>query len=297
MPRHAAADRVDPPAARRDERLDLVRHDLADEPERVAGEEEPGDAGPQDAEECGAPDRAVVHVDGAADAIFRARCRRRSSRTALRWFAPWVSLLVLTPHCSARRRRVRPEGQPGGMALSSEVCRVCQFVHRHGYARVVRLYLCRHAEAAPGEPDELRELTATGLEQARALGARLATLPEPPGARAREPAPPRATNRPGNRRRNGSGGAGRHAPWARRDRSRRSAASHRRRRRRPRRDRRTPTGLLGDRRRLDGRRPWVPAAAPPTCVRRLGASVPPIRRSPETQRLFRNSCASNVACR
>ena len=44
----------------------------------------------------------------------------------------------------------------------------------------VRLYLCRHAEAAPGEPDELRELTPDGVEQARALGARLATLSEPP---------------------------------------------------------------------------------------------------------------------
>ena len=32
----------------------------------------------------------------------------------------------------------------------------------------------------PGEPDELRELTAEGVEQARALGARLAALPEPP---------------------------------------------------------------------------------------------------------------------
>jgi phosphohistidine phosphatase len=38
----------------------------------------------------------------------------------------------------------------------------------------VRLYLVRHAEAAPGDPDELRPLTATGREQARELGARLA---------------------------------------------------------------------------------------------------------------------------
>jgi phosphohistidine phosphatase SixA len=37
----------------------------------------------------------------------------------------------------------------------------------------VRLYLVRHAEAAPGEPDELRRLTAEGREQARALGERL----------------------------------------------------------------------------------------------------------------------------
>jgi phosphohistidine phosphatase len=45
---------------------------------------------------------------------------------------------------------------------------------------VVRVYLCRHAQAAVGEPDELRELTAEGVEQARALGARLAALPAPP---------------------------------------------------------------------------------------------------------------------
>jgi phosphohistidine phosphatase len=33
--------------------------------------------------------------------------------------------------------------------------------------------MVRHAEAAPGTPDELRTLTAAGREQARALGARL----------------------------------------------------------------------------------------------------------------------------
>jgi len=37
----------------------------------------------------------------------------------------------------------------------------------------VRLYLVRHAEAAPGEPDELRPLTPQGREQARALGRRM----------------------------------------------------------------------------------------------------------------------------
>jgi phosphohistidine phosphatase len=37
----------------------------------------------------------------------------------------------------------------------------------------VRLYLVRHAEAAPGEPDELRPLTPQGLEQARELGRRM----------------------------------------------------------------------------------------------------------------------------
>ncbi len=44
----------------------------------------------------------------------------------------------------------------------------------------VRIYLCRHAQAASGEPDDLRELTPEGVEQARALGARLAALPVPP---------------------------------------------------------------------------------------------------------------------
>jgi len=38
----------------------------------------------------------------------------------------------------------------------------------------VRLFLVRHAQAEPGEPDELRALTARGRQQARELGARLA---------------------------------------------------------------------------------------------------------------------------
>ena len=37
----------------------------------------------------------------------------------------------------------------------------------------MRLYIVRHAEAAPGSPDELRALTPEGHEQARALGQRL----------------------------------------------------------------------------------------------------------------------------
>lgn len=37
----------------------------------------------------------------------------------------------------------------------------------------MRLVLIRHAEAAPGEPDELRVLTPGGREQARRLGERL----------------------------------------------------------------------------------------------------------------------------
>ena len=38
----------------------------------------------------------------------------------------------------------------------------------------MRVYLVRHAEAAPGHPDELRTLTRDGREQARALAERLA---------------------------------------------------------------------------------------------------------------------------
>jgi len=38
----------------------------------------------------------------------------------------------------------------------------------------VQLYLVRHAEAAEGEPDELRPLTAEGRRAARELGERLA---------------------------------------------------------------------------------------------------------------------------
>jgi phosphohistidine phosphatase len=37
----------------------------------------------------------------------------------------------------------------------------------------MRLVIVRHAEAAPGHPDELRPLTATGRAQARQLGVQL----------------------------------------------------------------------------------------------------------------------------
>ena len=37
----------------------------------------------------------------------------------------------------------------------------------------MRVYLCRHAKAAPGDPDEARPLTAKGHDQAKALGERL----------------------------------------------------------------------------------------------------------------------------
>jgi phosphohistidine phosphatase SixA len=38
----------------------------------------------------------------------------------------------------------------------------------------VRVFLVRHAEAAPGQPDDLRPLTSAGRDAARALGERLA---------------------------------------------------------------------------------------------------------------------------
>ncbi|HJU46871.1 MAG TPA: histidine phosphatase family protein [Gaiellaceae bacterium] len=44
----------------------------------------------------------------------------------------------------------------------------------------MRVYLCRHAHALPGDPDDLRRLSAEGRAQADALAARLAALPEPP---------------------------------------------------------------------------------------------------------------------
>lgn len=44
----------------------------------------------------------------------------------------------------------------------------------------MRLFLIRHAKAAPGEPDELRPLTDKGVEQARRLGLALSLHPSPP---------------------------------------------------------------------------------------------------------------------
>jgi phosphohistidine phosphatase len=57
----------------------------------------------------------------------------------------------------------------------------------------VRLFLIRHAEAAPGEPDELRRLTPDGRDAALRLGEELAgervdTILSSPLLRARETA-------------------------------------------------------------------------------------------------------------
>jgi phosphohistidine phosphatase len=46
----------------------------------------------------------------------------------------------------------------------------------------MRLVIVRHAEAAPGKPDELRTLTPGGRAQARALGRRLRELGLEPAA-------------------------------------------------------------------------------------------------------------------
>ena len=46
----------------------------------------------------------------------------------------------------------------------------------------MRLILIRHADADPGTPDELRRLNATGREQARDLGERLAASGVEPDA-------------------------------------------------------------------------------------------------------------------
>jgi phosphohistidine phosphatase len=43
----------------------------------------------------------------------------------------------------------------------------------------MRMYVVRHAEADPGDPDELRALSATGREQAREVADRL-SLEQPP---------------------------------------------------------------------------------------------------------------------
>ena len=41
----------------------------------------------------------------------------------------------------------------------------------------MRLFLVRHAEAAPGDPDDLRPLTSAGRDTARELATRLAAEP------------------------------------------------------------------------------------------------------------------------
>ena len=59
----------------------------------------------------------------------------------------------------------------------------------------MRVYICRHAKAADGEPDELRELTPKGVDQARALADRLASLPSRPCSSSRARSSARARRR------------------------------------------------------------------------------------------------------
>lgn len=66
------------------------------------------------------------------------------------------------------------------MALQVLAVPVREYLEPATMLRAVRVYLCRHAEAASGDPDELRELTPAGQAQARELGSRLAGLPDPP---------------------------------------------------------------------------------------------------------------------
>jgi len=44
----------------------------------------------------------------------------------------------------------------------------------------MRVFLVRHAHAAPGDPDDLRPLSPRGRDEARALAERLAEHPTPP---------------------------------------------------------------------------------------------------------------------
>jgi hypothetical protein len=74
--RDRAADRVDPPAGGRDDRLDRIGHDPTGEPHRIAPEKQPGEARPDDPEECSAPEHAVVHPSVVAmDSYARLRTR------------------------------------------------------------------------------------------------------------------------------------------------------------------------------------------------------------------------------
>ena len=64
----------------------------------------------------------------------------------------------------------------------------------------MRLLIVRHAEAAPGKPDELRALTPGGREQARRLGRRLRELGARAGCNRVEPTAPRTRDGGGSRR-------------------------------------------------------------------------------------------------
>jgi phosphohistidine phosphatase len=69
---------------------------------------------------------------------------------------------------------------PGRTTPQSVPCVVAPRPVSGPYPAPVLVYLCRHAEAAPGDPDALRPLTAKGVEQAQRLAERLAREQPPP---------------------------------------------------------------------------------------------------------------------
>src|SRR4029079_5411135 len=76
----------------------------------------------------------------------------------------------------AARVREHREAVPGQRRVGEDLRHdVPKGAHRREtMLRPVRLVIVRHAEAASGEPDELRPLTPEGRDAARALGRRLA---------------------------------------------------------------------------------------------------------------------------
>src|SRR6185295_10745717 len=79
--------------------------------------------------------------------------------------------------CAVERGRRCPSPGRRRLALAA---RRRTLVTAHRILPSVLVYLCRHAAAAPGDPDELRPLTPEGTDQARRLGERLAAKEPPP---------------------------------------------------------------------------------------------------------------------
>src|SRR5262249_17651312 len=136
----------------------------------------------------------------------------------------------------------------------------------------MRLFLVRHAEAAPGEPDDLRPLTPAGRDAAREGAARLAAerpdaVLSSPLLRARQTAAAYAAAPAGGDRRGRAGG------------ERRGGAQGRGGPRRDGRRRRAPAGLLRDRPRADGPRGSVRPRRVPRGGPMSAVSVRGLRKS------------------
>jgi hypothetical protein len=101
-----------------------------------------------------------------------------------------MQLLSLRTWAPRRFDAIRTPSRPLHYVSPSEPSLHSRRSARCPYPATVRVYLCRHAQAAAGEPDELRELTSEGVEQARALGARLAARGHLHGSSPSRPAPP-----------------------------------------------------------------------------------------------------------